>query len=364
MGDGQAVRSELIRHGVTPSIVGIDDHHRALDSGGTVLQREVDRGHRTVTATLQTHAVHAIDVGVNRVPTSSIACHRLMLRKPCWNLSRSKNRVDVRQNGPAKSCAHRSRCSQNVYVSETLDGGKQTHHGSAIIGWRRKQKDAVHVGQHERRRPRVPSSKGFRDVPRHQAWVKATRFRLHPRDGFRKGAQARILLPERPLQTLLCQTIVEPKQALCSTDAPRGGWHQKRASFGQGMACVVQSEQVKGRICVCFRQTNISPKVPQKTSERGDAGGIDRPAAPRHATHVVPAFPLRCTNDEHGLLRHRLVHPCWEWAEGNDLEGRHAPKTASGFLNTLRCQAMLLQKGSRFIVEDDQDSMCNLYRDL
>ena len=51
---------------------------------------------------------------------------------------------------------------------------------------------------------------------------------------------------------------------------------------------------------------------------------------------MVAALTLRRADHENGLPRHRLVHPRGEWAEGNDLEGRHAHKTASGFLNTLR----------------------------
>ena len=59
--------------------------------------------------------------------------------------------MDVRQNGAAKSRAHGSGRSQNVNVNKALDGGKQGHDGSAVIGWSGEEEETVHVRKHERR---------------------------------------------------------------------------------------------------------------------------------------------------------------------------------------------------------------------
>ena len=55
MADGQAMASKFVDHGATSSFVGIDDHHRTLHTGSTVLQREVDRSHGPMAAALQGH---------------------------------------------------------------------------------------------------------------------------------------------------------------------------------------------------------------------------------------------------------------------------------------------------------------------
>ena len=53
MADGQAMASKFVDHGATSPFVGIDDHHRTLHTGSTVLQREVDRSHGSMAAALQ-----------------------------------------------------------------------------------------------------------------------------------------------------------------------------------------------------------------------------------------------------------------------------------------------------------------------
>jgi len=129
---------------------------------------------------------------------------------------------------------------------------------------------------------------------------------------------------------------VELEQALCSSHAPRGSGHQERTRRGKRPASVVQSKEVKGGVCMRLGQADISPKVAQKASKRGHAGRINRAPTARHTAQVMAAFPFRGADDEDGFPRYRPLNPLREWAEGNDLEGRHAPKTASGFLNTLR----------------------------
>ena len=244
--------------------------------------------------------------------------------------------MNVCQNGATKSRAHGSRRSQNVNVNKALDGGKQVHHGSAVIGWSRKKKDAVHVREHERWVVGIPLLEGLRDVPRDQGRVKPAGRRFHLCDGFSKRAQARIVVPSRLFQSLLSQTIMQPEQALGSSDAPGGGGQQERASLGQGLACLIQREQVKRGVGVCLGKADVRAEVTQKASERGDARSINSATIPCHATDVMTALAFCRADDEDGLSGHRLLHPRWEWAEGNDLEGRHASKTPSGFLNTLR----------------------------
>lgn len=244
--------------------------------------------------------------------------------------------MDVRQNGAAKSRAHGSGRSQNVNVNKALDGGKQGHDGSAVIGWSGEEEETVHVRKHERRVVRIPLLEGLRDMPRDQGRVKPAGCRFHLCDGFSKRAQARIVVPSRLFQSLLSQTIMQPEQALGSSDAPGGGGQQERARLGQGLACLIQREQVKRGVRVCFGKTNSRAKVAQKASQGGDARSINTATIPCHATDVMTALAFCRADDEDGLSGHRLLHPRWEWAEGNDLEGRHALKTASGFLNTLR----------------------------
>ena len=82
MADGQAMASKFVDHGATPSLVGIDDHHRTLHTCSTVLQREVDRRHGPMAAALQGHPMHAFDVRVDDVPTPRIDDRGFMLRKP------------------------------------------------------------------------------------------------------------------------------------------------------------------------------------------------------------------------------------------------------------------------------------------
>ena len=82
MADGQARASKVVAHGATPTLVGIDDHHRTLHTGSTVLQREVDRSHGSMAAALQGHPMDASDVRVDDVPTPRIDDRGLMLRKP------------------------------------------------------------------------------------------------------------------------------------------------------------------------------------------------------------------------------------------------------------------------------------------
>ena len=64
------------------AFVGIDDHHRTLHTGSTVLQREVDRSHGSMAAALQGHPMDAFDVRVDDVPTPRIDDRGFMLRKP------------------------------------------------------------------------------------------------------------------------------------------------------------------------------------------------------------------------------------------------------------------------------------------
>jgi hypothetical protein len=223
-----------------------------------------------------------------------------------------------------------------VNINKALDGGKQGHDGSPVIGWSRKKEDAVHVREHERWSAHVSLLEAFRDVPRDQGRVKPAGRRFHLCDGFSEWTQARILVPDRLFQSLLSQTVMQPEQALGSSDAPGGSGQQERTRLGQGLACLIQREQVKRRVRVCFGKTNVPAKVAQKASERGDARCINPATIPCHSTHVMTALAFCRADDEDGLSEHRLLHPRWEWAEGNDLEGRHALKTASGFLNTLR----------------------------
>ena len=82
MADGQTVPTEFIHHGVASPFVGIDDHHRTLHTGSTVLQREVDRSHGSMAAALQGHPMDAFDVRVDDVPTPRIDDRGFMLRKP------------------------------------------------------------------------------------------------------------------------------------------------------------------------------------------------------------------------------------------------------------------------------------------
>ena len=209
MADGQAMASKFVHHGVTSPFVGIDDHHRTLHTGSTVLQREVDRSHGPMAAALQGHPMDAFDVRVDDVPTPRIDGRGFMLRKPCRNIGRCSNRMDVRQNGATKSRAHGSGRSQNVNVNKALDGGKQGHDGSAVIGWSGKEEEAVHVRKHERRVVRVTLLEGLRDVPRDQGRVKPAGRRFHLCDGFSKRAQARIVVPNRLFQSLLSQTVMQ-----------------------------------------------------------------------------------------------------------------------------------------------------------
>lgn len=336
MADGQTVTTEFVHHGVASPFVGIDDHDRALHSSSTVLQREVDRGHGAMAAALQGHALHAFDVRIDDVPAPRVDDRGFMLRKPCRNIGCCSNRMDVRQNGATKSRTHGARRSQNVHVNEALDGGKQGNHGSAVTGWSRKKKDAVHVRKHERWSVHVSLLEAFRDVPRDQARMKPTGRRFHLCDGFSKGTQARIVVPSRLLQTFLSQAVMQPEQALGSSNAPRGGRQQEGTRFGQGVARFIQREQVKRGVGVCLGKANVRAEVTQKASKRGDARCINPATVPCHATHVMAALAFCRADDENGFSGHRLLHPRWEWAEGNDLEGRHAPKTPSGFLNTLR----------------------------
>ena len=221
MTDGQAMASKFVDHGATSPFVGIDDHHRTLNTGCTVLQREVDRGHGPMAAALQSHPMDAFDVRVDDVPPTCIDDRWFMLWKPCRNIRCCSNRMDVRQNGATKSRAHGAGRPQNVHVNKALDGGKQGHHGSAVIGWSGKEEETFHVRKHERRGVRVPPHEGLRDVPRDQGRVKSARCRFHLRDGFSKRAQTRIVVPNRLFQSLLSQAIMEPEQALGSSDAPR-----------------------------------------------------------------------------------------------------------------------------------------------
>ena len=173
--------------------------------------------------------------------------------------------MDVRQNGATKSRAHGAGRPQNVHVNKALDGGKQGHDGSAVIGWSGKEEETFHVRKHERRVVRVTLLEGLRDVPRDQGRVKSPGRRFHLCDGFSKRTQARIFVPSRLFQSLLSQTVMEPEQALRSSDAPGGG-QQERARLGQGLACLIQRKQVKRRIRVCFGKANVRAKVAQKAS--------------------------------------------------------------------------------------------------
>ena len=82
MADGQAMASKFVDHGATSSFVGIDDHHRTLHTGSTVLQRGVDCSHGSMAAALQGHPMDAFDVRVDDVPTPRIDERGFMLRKP------------------------------------------------------------------------------------------------------------------------------------------------------------------------------------------------------------------------------------------------------------------------------------------
>ena len=98
-----------------------------------------------------------------------------------------------------QSRAHGSGRSQNVNVNKALDGGKQGHDGSAVIGWSGKEEEAVHVREHERRVVRVSLLEAFRDVPRDQGRVKPAGRRFHLFDGFSEWTQARITRPRPPV---------------------------------------------------------------------------------------------------------------------------------------------------------------------
>ena len=112
---------------------------------------------------------------------------------------------------------------------------------------------------------------------------------------------------------------MQPEQALGSSDAPGGGGQQERTRFGQGLACLIQRKQVKRRVRVCFGKTNIPAKVAQKRPSVV-MRDINSATIPCHSTHVMTALAFCRADDEDGLPEHRLLHPRWEWAEGNDLE--------------------------------------------
>ena len=59
-----------------------------------------------------------------------------------------------RPNGPAKSCAHGARRSQNMHADKTLDGREQGHDGRTVIGRGRQEKHTIEVAQHKGRHHR------------------------------------------------------------------------------------------------------------------------------------------------------------------------------------------------------------------
>ena len=66
-----------------------------------------------------------------------------------------------------------------------------------------------------------------------------------------------------------------------------------------------------------LRETNSRAKVAQKASQGGDARSINSATIPCHATDVMTALAFCRADDEDGLSGHRLLHPRWEWAEGD-----------------------------------------------
>ena len=357
MVDGQAMRAEFAHHGLTPPFIGIDDDHRALHRRGAVSEGEVDRRHRPMASALQSHAMDTTDMSIDDVPTAAFGPPWLVRRQPFWKVRGGSKRMNIGQDGPAKSCAHGARRSQNMHADKTLDGREQGHDGRTVIGRGRQEKHTIEVAQHKGRCIIGALDEGFGDVAHDQTWVKAPSLCFHTCNRLSKRSQSWVIVPRTALKTFLGQAIVEPEQPFRSSNAPSGGRHQKRVRFGQRPASGVQSEQVKGGIRMCFGQPNISSKVAQKPSKGGDSCCIDRPPAFCHTPQMMAAFAFCGTDDEDGFPGHRLLNPPRKWAEGNDLKGRHAPKTASGFLNTLRDVAMLLQKGSRFMIEDEEDGM-------
>ena len=131
-------------------------------------------------------------------------------------------------------------------------------------------------------------------MPRDQGRVKPAGCRFHLCDGFSKGPKPD-RRPSRLFQSLLSQTIMQPEQALGSSDAPGGGGQQERARLGQGLACLIQREQVKRGVRVCFGKTNSRAKVAQKRPR----------VVMREASTPPPSRAMRRRDDGARLLSRR-----------------------------------------------------------
>ena len=157
-------------------------------------------------------------------------------------------------------------------------------------------------------------------------------------------SQSWVIVPRTALKT--SRQVYRSFRAAVPFVQCSAGQASKNVRFGQRPASGVQSEQVKGG-SACAGQPNI------KRWRKNRPRVVIRAASTAPPSAAANDGGVRLRGDDEDGFDIASTHPKGPKERPH---GRHAQDCVR-VLNTLRDVAMLLQKGSRFMIEDEEDGM-------